>query len=147
MIREHIVIHTVEDAIESTAVLCGTSGTELYGFRQSRPRPTAQPKPPAPPPLPCPPAVAEAPAEPMPEVQSAPPIPADPQKEYLAWLRTLTLAERIKHDHGYGKAFFEGSSKHQCQLAGRVAVERRRGSEREARAREQQVERAERAGG
>ena len=61
-----------------------------------------------------------------------PRAPADPQKEYLAWLRTLTLAERIKHDRAYGKAFFEGSSKHQCQLAGRVAVERRRGSEREA---------------
>ena len=44
---------------------------------------------------------------------------------HKAWLDSLTLVERLKHDRAYGKAFFEGSSKHQCQLAGRAAVERR----------------------
>jgi hypothetical protein len=46
--------------------------------------------------------------------------------EHVAWLASLSLHDRLRYDRAFGRAWFAGNGKEQCQAIARKAVDRSR---------------------
>lgn len=78
----------------------------------------------------CPPPMPQSPPPVAPRVVAPAPAPSIPPAavvdDYRLWLSGLSLHDRLRHDRAFGRAWFEGKSKRQCQEIARQAVEKTR---------------------